>query len=145
VDGDLGGLHVIWHLPPGIPDAVTVEATAQRARVGVYSFASAGVHFLRQTTVTGRAIVLGYAALSRKQIEKGIARLSDAIDDAIDDPATDMTALFLDQFASVPWSPPAKRYLAPRLRQQPALRSPAPNRAISAMIIARQGGAPMPV
>ena len=51
----------------------------------------------RQTALTGRAILLGYAALSRKQIEKGIARLSDAIDDAIDDPATDMTAYFLQQ------------------------------------------------
>ncbi len=145
VDGDSGGLHVLWHLPPGIPDAVTVEALALRARIGVYSLSSARVYFRRQTALTSRAIILGYAALSQKQIEKGIARLSDAVDDAIDDPATDMTALFLDQFASVPWSPPAKRYLAPRLRQQPALRSPAPNRAISAMIIARQGGAPMPV
>ena len=90
---------MLWHLPPGIPDAVTVEALAQRARVGVYSLASARVHFLRRTALTGRAVILGYAALSPKQIEKGIARLSDAIDDAIDDPATDMTALFSDQFA----------------------------------------------
>ena len=40
-----GGLHVLWHLPPGIPDAVTVEAIALRARIGVYSLSSAaGVH-----------------------------------------------------------------------------------------------------
>ena len=44
-----------------------------------------------------RSIILGYAALSPKQIEKGIARLSDTIDDAIDDPATDMAAFFSDQ------------------------------------------------
>ena len=91
VDGDSGGLHVLWHLPPGIPDAVTVEALALRARIGVYSLSSARVHFRRQTALTSRAIILGYAALSPKQIEKGIARLSDAIDDAIDDPRTDMT------------------------------------------------------
>ena len=101
IDGDIGGLHVLWHLPPGIPDAVTVETLALRARVGVYSFASARVHF-RHTALTARAIILGYAALSPKQIEKGIARLSDAIDDAIDDPATDMTAFFSDQFARPP-------------------------------------------
>jgi len=150
VDGDLGGLHVVWHLPPGIPDAVTVEATAQRARVGVYSFASAGVHFHRPTALTGRSIVLGYAALSRKQIEKGIARLSDAIDDAIDDPATDMTAYFSQQSSVAKALPrPARhlspRSLAPRLRQQPALRRPSPHRALLAPMIARQGGAPMPV
>ena len=145
IDGDSGGLHVLWHLPPGIPDAITVEAIALRARIGVYSLSSARVHFQRQTALTSRAIILGYAALSPKQIEKGIARLSDVIDDAIDDPATDMNALFSDQFASPPPRLPAKRELAPRLRQQPALRSPSPHRAVSGKIIARQGGAPMPV
>ena len=124
VDGDIGGLHVLWHLPPGVPDAVTVEALALRARVGVYSLSSARVHFRRQTALTSRAIMLGYAALSPKQIEKGIARLSDAIDDAIDDPATDMTALFCRPVrAAVQTIRAAKRNLAPRLRQQPALRN----------------------
>ena len=145
VDGEIGGLHVLWHLPPGIPDAVTVEALALRARVGVYSLGSAQVHFRRQTALTSRAIMLGYAALSPRQIEKGIARLSDAIDDAIDDPATDMTALFSDRFALPQAIRPPKPHLAPRLRQQPALRHPAPHRAFSGKPIARQGGAPMPV
>jgi GntR family transcriptional regulator/MocR family aminotransferase len=145
VDGAIGGLHVLWHLPPGVPDAVTVEALALRARVGVYSLASARVYFRRQNALTSRAIILGYAALSLKQIEKGIARLSDAVDDAIDDPATDMTALFSDQFALPRAISPAKRNLAPRLRQQPALRNPSPNRAFSVKLIARQGSAPMPV
>jgi len=145
VDGLAGGLHVLWHLPPGIPDAVTVEALAQRARVGVYSLSSARVHFQRRTALTGRAVILGYAALSPKQIEKGIARLSDAIDDAIDDPTTDMTALFSDQFAPRLASASAKAHLAPQLRQQPALRRSSPYRAFSKKIIARQGGAPMPI
>ena len=145
VDGDAGGLHVLWHLPPGIPDAVTVEALAHRARIGVYSLSSARVHFQQRTALTGRAVILGYAALSPRQIEKGIARLSDAIDDAIDDPATDMTALFSDQFAPHPAPVSARRDLAPRLRQQPALRRYRPDRAFSGKIIVRQGGAPMPV
>src|SRR6266852_3466799 len=145
VDGDSGGLHVLWHLPPGIPDAVTVETLALRARVGVYSLSSARVHFQRRTALTSRAVILGYAALSPKQIEKGIARLSDTIDDAIDDPATDMTALFSNQFALPQAMLPAKRHLAPRLRQQPALRNLSPHRASLGKMIARQGGAPMPV
>ena len=145
VDGLSGGLHVLWHLPPGIPDAVTVEALAQRARVGVYSLSSARVHFHERTALTGRAVILGYAALSQKQIEKGIARLSDAIDDAIDDPATDMAALFSDQFAPPPASASRKNQLAPRVRQQPALRRSPAHRAFSRKIIARPGGAPMPV
>src|SRR5260370_23286334 len=139
VDGDSGGLHVLWHLPPGIPDAVTVEALALRARIGVYSLSSARVHFPRRTALTGRAIILGYAALSPKQIENGIARLADAIDDAIDDPATDMTALFSNQFALPQARLPAKRHLPPRLRQQPALRILSPRRPSSGQIIQRQG------
>jgi len=150
LDGDMGGLHMLWHLPPGIPDAATVEALAQRARVGIYSLASTRVHFHRQSPLAGRAIVLGYAALSWKQIEKGIARLSDAIDDAIDDPSTDMTAFFSDQHAKPPALPAANRLttsrvLAPAVRQRPALRSPIPYRATSVRSISRQGGAPMPV
>jgi GntR family transcriptional regulator / MocR family aminotransferase len=145
VDGGAGGLHVLWELPPGIPDAVAVEKLALRARIGVYSLSSARVHFRRQTALTSRAIILGYAALSPKQIEKGIARLSDAIDDAIDDPATDMTALFSDQFAPPLAPASAKRNLAPRIRQQPALRNRSLHRAFSNRSIARQSGAPMPV
>jgi GntR family transcriptional regulator / MocR family aminotransferase len=145
IDGDIGGLHVLWHLPPGIPDAVTVETLALRARVGVYSFASARVSFQRRTAFTARSIILGYAALSPKQIEKGIARLSDAIDDAIDDPATDMAAFFSDQPARLPSAPLSRQALAPRYRQQPALRGRSAPRASSAGNFTRQGSAPMPV
>jgi GntR family transcriptional regulator/MocR family aminotransferase len=145
IDGDAGGLHILWQLPPGIPDAVTVEAVARRARVGVYSLSSARVLFRKRTALTSRAIILGYAALSPKQIEKGIARLSDAVDDAIDDPATDMTALFSDQFAPPPAPNPTGPNLAPRYRQQPALRRSPPRRAISGKLIARQGATQMPL
>jgi GntR family transcriptional regulator / MocR family aminotransferase len=145
IDGDIGGLHVLWHLPPGIPDAVTVETLALRARVGVYSFGSARVSFQRRTAFTARSVILGYAALSQKQIEKGIARLSDAIDDAIDDPATDMAAFFSDQAVRPPVAPLSRQQLAPRYRQQPALRSRSAPRASSAGNFTRQGSAPMPV
>src|SRR5262249_11442799 len=102
-------------------------------------------HVHRRTALTSRAIILGYAALSAKQIEKGIARLSDAIDDAIDDPATDMMALFSDQFARLPSTAPSRPHLAPRYRQQPALRQLPPRRAFSGKPIARQGISPMAV
>jgi GntR family transcriptional regulator/MocR family aminotransferase len=150
LDGEKGGLHLLWHLPPGTPDAATVEALARRAGVGVYSLASSRVHFQRRSHLTSRAIVLGYAALSRKQIEKGVARLSDVIDDAIDDPATDMMALFADQSGrpiALPASLRSKesKPLAPRLRQQPALRHLPPRRATLPRLISRQGNVPMPV
>jgi GntR family transcriptional regulator/MocR family aminotransferase len=145
VEGLAGGLHVLWHLPPGIPDAVTVEALAREARVGVYSLSSARVHFQRRTALTARAILLGYAALSEKQIEKGIARLSDAIDDAIDDPSTDMSALFSDHVAPPLAAALPKNHLAPRVRRQPALRGSPLRRAFSRQVMLRQGGDQMPV
>jgi hypothetical protein len=72
-----------------------VEELARRVRIGVYSFMSGGAYVARASTLTQRGLILGYAALSRKQIEQGIARLSDAIDDAIDDPSADVNALFV--------------------------------------------------
>ena len=126
IDGDSGGLHVLWHLPPGIPDAAHGRGhRAARPDRGLFAVVGR-VRFQRQTALTSRAIILGYAALSQKQIEKGIARLSDVIDDAIDDPATDMNALFSDQFCIAATACRPERDLAPRLRQQPALRSPSP-------------------
>jgi GntR family transcriptional regulator/MocR family aminotransferase len=124
VSGEAGGLHVCWYLPPGVPSAAVVEGLARRARIGVYSLASAGAHVAQPSVLTQRAIILGYAALSTKQIEQGIARLSDAIDDAVDDPRLDVTQLFT---RAAPLRPTprvngkAMRHLDPRSRRQPAL------------------------
>ena len=72
---------------------------------------SGGAYVARASTLTQRGLILGYAALSRKQIEQGIARLSDAIDDAVDDPSADVNALFVR--ASLPRPAPPKA-TAPR-------------------------------
>ncbi|MFZ3358619.1 MAG: aminotransferase class I/II-fold pyridoxal phosphate-dependent enzyme [Xanthobacteraceae bacterium] len=124
VSGEAGGLHVVWYLPPGVPNAAAVENLARRARIGVYSFASAGAYVARPSTLTQRGLVLGYAALSRKQIEQGIARLSDAIDDAVDDPSADVTALLVHANGPLPAAPKTARkpgHLDPRFLRQPAL------------------------
>ena len=72
-------------------------------------------------------MILGYAALSRKQIEQGIARLSDAIDDAIDDPSADVNALFVRASLPLPATFAAcqdrtpSAHLDPSFLRQPAL------------------------
>jgi len=123
VTGESGGMHLVWYLPPGVPNAAIVEGLAQRARIGVYSFTSGGAYVARASTFTQRGLILGYAALSRKQIEQGISRLSDAVDDAIDDPQADVNALFLR--ATVPPSPQMatkkSSKLDPSFLRQPAL------------------------
>ena len=129
VTGEAAGLHLVWYLPPGVPNAAIVEDLARRARIGVYSFPSGGAYVARASTLTQRGLILGYAALSRKQIEQGIARLSDAIDDAIDDPSADVNALFVR--ASVPPPPQQSlarkpRHLDPSFLRKPALTAPSP-------------------
>ena len=143
VTGEAGGLHLVWYLPPGVPSAATVEDLARRARIGVYSFGSGGAYVARASTLTQRGIILGYAALSRKQIEQGISRLSDAIDDALDDPSADLNALFIR--ASVPAPAPFKiprklRNLDPRFLRQPALAKRRRRRRSLGFGVARQAG-----
>jgi GntR family transcriptional regulator / MocR family aminotransferase len=140
VTGEAGGLHLVWYLPPGVPDAVTVEGLARRARVGVYSFASGGAYVARASTLTQRGLILGYAALTHKQIEQGISRLSDAVDDAIDDPSADVNALFVR--ASVPPPPTVRktRNLDSHFLRQPALADRRRRRRSLAFGAARQMG-----
>ncbi len=148
VSGESGGLHVFWRLPPGVPDAVTLEGLARRARVGVYSLRSAGAYEPQASALSRRGIVLGYAALTPKQIEQGIARLSDAVDDALD-----MHPAFLDELLHEPGfrNPPAppsvgrSPYLAPRFRQKPALPAAPQRRAPSKPSTAAESGLAMPV
>ena len=147
VGGTAGGLHVFWRLPPGIPDAPVLEDLARRARVGVYSMVSGGAYDAADSALSRRGIILGYAALLPRQIEQGIARLSEAIDDALELPSAHLTAV---QPARIPLSPGSPRgasaaYLAPRFLQPPALRAAMRSRASSRLNDAVESGIPMPV
>ena len=123
VTGEAAGLHLVWYLPPGVPNATIVESLARRARIGVYSFTSGGAYVARASTLTQRGLILGYAALSRKQIDQGISRLSDAIDDALDDPTADVNSLLVR--ASVPTAAPISNVRRPRNLDPKFLRKPA--------------------
>jgi GntR family transcriptional regulator/MocR family aminotransferase len=150
VSGVTGGLHILWCLPPGIPDATAVETVALRARVGVYSLASGGACAARPSALTRRGIILGYGSLLRKQIDQGITRLSDAIDDAIDDLNADVSAFFT---TTLPFHIPPKpvkpviksRHLDSRFRRQPALSSRRHRGTSSARRWARDVTIPMAV
>jgi GntR family transcriptional regulator / MocR family aminotransferase len=146
VSGEAGGLHLVWYLPPGVPNAAIVESLARRARIGVYSFSSAGAYVAHPSTLTQRGLILGYAAPTRKQIEQGIARLSDAIDDAVDDPSADVNELLVR--ATVP--PPAAPKVARKPRnldshflRRPALPARRRRRQNFVLAPARQPGVPM--
>ncbi len=133
VSGEAGGLHLFWQLPPGVPDAATVEGLGRRARVGIHSLASANAFDAQSGAMSRRGIVLGYAALTKKQIDQGIARLSDAIDDALDghDVAPDDLLAHRQAPAGARPAPVARRRAkpAPRIHHEPALRPGPAHRA----------------
>jgi GntR family transcriptional regulator/MocR family aminotransferase len=134
ISGEASGLHVFWQLPPGVPDAATVEALGRRARVGVYSLDSGSVHHTGPSALTRRGLMLGYAALTPKQIDQGIARLSDAVDDALDGHTIGLSDLLVHRSRSASsrlGSGLLRRKPVPRIRQQPALSAPAVHRAAS--------------
>ncbi|HEV8027677.1 MAG TPA: aminotransferase class I/II-fold pyridoxal phosphate-dependent enzyme [Stellaceae bacterium] len=140
VSGESAGQHLLWQLPAGVPDAGTLEALARRARVGVYSLAAAGAGEHPPSLLTRRGLVLGYAALSQRQIEQGIARLSDAVDDTLDRRHEFVDELLLSE------PPPAQvARPAPRFRQRPALRPAGAARAFSPRSARREGRAVMPM
>ena len=132
VSGEDGGLHIFWQLPPDFPDAATVEALARRVRVGVYTLANAGAHDARDTMFSRRGLVLGYAALTPKQIEEGIARLAAVSEEAI--PRRTGAQRAAHGACSAPATIRARsgrENLVPHNRQPPALRGRPQPRAMS--------------
>src|SRR5271170_2637400 len=138
VSGECAGQHLLWHLPAGVPDVGTLETLARRVRVGVYSLAAAGASEKPPSLLTRRGLVLGYAALTPRQIEQGIARLADAVNDALD-----RRHDFVDELLASP--PPQPAHPAPRFRQRPALRPRPPSRASSRRNALREGSVTTPV
>ena len=134
VSGAATGLHLFWRPPPGVPDAHVLEEAARRARVGIYSLQSGGAYDVTDSDLARRGVILGYAALLPRQIEQGIARLSEAIDEALELPSAHLTAAH----ATSP-------HLALRFPQQPALRPPLARRANFRPEDPAESRLPMPV
>jgi GntR family transcriptional regulator/MocR family aminotransferase len=135
ISGEGGGLHLLWRLPPGAPDAGVVEAMAARRRIGIYSLPSGGAVSIVPSLLDRRALMIGFGAVTPKQIDQGVDLLSEIIDDAIDDPATDVTE-FLVRLPEAQTLIPRRRARAPthldsRFRRRPALPKAGPTRASS--------------
>jgi GntR family transcriptional regulator/MocR family aminotransferase len=79
VTGELGGMHVMWHLPSDLPPAIEVERIARRHGVGVYSVRSGAAHLIGAVPCAERGLIIGYTALSERVIAKGVARVAEAL------------------------------------------------------------------
>lgn len=135
VSGEAVGLHVFWELPAGVPEAGRLEELAHEYRVGVYSLESADAFEIEPSMMRRRGLVLGFAGHPPARIEEGIARLSDCVDDTLDDHPAFVGELLLE--APPPHREPPERFvrrpgrLAPPHLQQPALRTVVPSRSDS--------------
>jgi GntR family transcriptional regulator/MocR family aminotransferase len=149
ISGAAGGMHLFWQLPAGVPDAATVEALGRRARVGVYSLAADRVWQPGGGALARRGLMLGYANLAHKQIDQGIARLSDAVDDALDGRRIGLADLLTHRAAA---SRPVAALVgrrrakpAPRFAQQPALPPLPAHRAALRNSLGRESSSLTPV
>jgi GntR family transcriptional regulator/MocR family aminotransferase len=146
ISGEAAGLHVLWRLPAGVPEAARLQELARGQRVGVYSLAAAGVRELAPSPLGKRSLLLGYAGLRPEQIDQGMARLSDAVDDTLDSHHEFLRELMLD--GPVPSRPrPARAPRSPdssRLRRHSALRTVAAARTAAPAPDTKQE-VPMPI
>lgn len=79
VYGEQAGMHLVWKLPEGFPDAREVEAKGLAAGVGVCSLATGSALRFDENDGGDRLLMFGFVALSEKEIEDGIARLAAAL------------------------------------------------------------------
>jgi GntR family transcriptional regulator/MocR family aminotransferase len=79
LSGADAGMHMMWHLPPHLPGAITVAAAAARFDVGVYPLPIIGARSFGRTEDAERGLILGYSSLSPKEIITGVGLLGKAI------------------------------------------------------------------
>jgi GntR family transcriptional regulator / MocR family aminotransferase len=77
--GEQAGMHLVWKLPEGFPPAAEVEAKGLEAGVGVCSLATGSALRFGDDDGGDRLLMLGFVALSEKEIEEGISRLAAAL------------------------------------------------------------------
>ncbi len=76
VYGEQAGMHLVWKLPEHFPGAKEVETRGLAAGVGVCSLATGSALRFEENDGDDRLLMLGFVALSEKEIEEGVARLA---------------------------------------------------------------------
>ena len=76
LSGHEAGLHLVWTLPPHLPDADEFSATARTVGVGLYTPARAGALEFGAGRARENRLGRGYAALTSAEIETAIRRVA---------------------------------------------------------------------
>jgi GntR family transcriptional regulator/MocR family aminotransferase len=79
ITGQDGGMHVVWHLPPGLPKASELQEMALAESVGIYSLHSGAAYDYGGCAYSDRAVMLGFSSLNERDIHAGIERIAVAL------------------------------------------------------------------
>ena len=79
VSGVNGGMHILWHLPPGFPPACELQQMALEAGVGIYCMDDGGAREFPGSDYGASTIMLGYSSVTEEAIRLGIARIADML------------------------------------------------------------------
>ncbi|MET4488995.1 PLP-dependent aminotransferase family protein [Bradyrhizobium sp. LA7.1] len=74
ISGQDSGLHLVWRLPKGMPNALTIQMKARAAGIGVYALSSGGA-FDFDGTAPDDMLMFGYASLTENKIVESIEKL----------------------------------------------------------------------
>ncbi|MEP1230710.1 MAG: PLP-dependent aminotransferase family protein [Litorimonas sp.] len=76
ITGAEGGMHIVWNIPQGFPDASNLQNMALTKGVGLYTTNSGGsVDFLQKDNQNSQ-IIMGYSSLKCDEIETGVSRIA---------------------------------------------------------------------
>ena len=73
------GMHFMWLLPPGFPEAKLVTASALRHKVRAHTIESAGAVNFDDSELAPRAMILGYSSMTPQQAVFAVDRIADVI------------------------------------------------------------------
>ncbi|UWQ19887.1 PLP-dependent aminotransferase family protein [Jannaschia sp. M317] len=74
ITGQDGGLHLVWRLPSGAPDARHIQIQARDLGVGVYA-PSSGAAFDIDENAPDDRLIFGYSSLTEENIDKAVKLL----------------------------------------------------------------------
>ena len=92
VRGADAGMHLTWRIPDDLPDAEEIETLALKGGVGVYALSTGAALQIGSRTDSRRYLVLGYAALTPREIDHGISCLAKILSPASSHSVTAETA-----------------------------------------------------
>ena len=83
IEGFESGLHLVWRLPQGLPNARKIQSLARERGIGVYALSS-GAAYDFDAEARDDALVFGYSSLDVVQINEAAQELRSILNANLD-------------------------------------------------------------